>query len=223
MGLEDWLVIADKAYFALAIVAAIATAGTVVAGITQNRLNARIGAEKDHQLSISQSEASDRIAGANRLVAEANERGAAAQARAAEAEARAAEANKAAEGERLARVKLQASLASRRLGREEASRLTASFSKIQTRVPTIKITILGDQEAHTFGMELAQAIQAAGIEIQFYETGVMFPPRYGIQVEDTADGRLKTAFASSGLTDIQYFLTSSNTPSIIVGLKPPPF
>jgi hypothetical protein len=47
VALEDWLVWADRAYFGAAIAAAVLTAITVVAGIAQNRLNARISENRD--------------------------------------------------------------------------------------------------------------------------------------------------------------------------------
>lgn len=67
MGAQGWLVWADRAYFGFAIIAAIATGLTIVAGIAQNRLNARISEQKDRDFKAYQ------IASANRAAAEANE------------------------------------------------------------------------------------------------------------------------------------------------------
>jgi hypothetical protein len=73
MGAQGWLVWADRAYFGFAIIAAIATGITIVAGIAQNRLSARISNQKDRNLKAYQIAADLKIASADKAAAEANE------------------------------------------------------------------------------------------------------------------------------------------------------
>ena len=58
----------------------------------------------------------------------------------AEANARAAEANRIAEGERLARIKLETGLASRRLTSEQSAALTSALSAIKEQVPALQVS-----------------------------------------------------------------------------------
>jgi hypothetical protein len=76
MSLERWLIWADRAYFGMAIVAAVATALTVVARIAQNRFNARIADAKDRAFADFKLASENQARGLNVAVVEANARAA---------------------------------------------------------------------------------------------------------------------------------------------------
>lgn len=151
----------------------------------------------------------ERVAGLDVAVADAN--------------ARAAEANRMAEADRLARVKIESGLASRRLTSEQGSKLTATLALMRGRVPSINLMLLGDKEANDFGSDLLQAIRAAGIQVNISLTGMASPPSYGLHVVDTPDGALRAAFGAAGIAQVRYAASGSPTPNIFVGLKPPAF
>lgn len=136
------------------------------------------------------------------------------------ANARAAEANQVAEEERLARVRIEAGLASRRLSTAQAARFTSTLAAARDMLPALNITLLGDQEAQAFGSDIVAAAQAAEIKVSVSRVGIMAPPMYGVLVIGKSSGTLMAALAAAGVSQVQY--TSSTTPAIIVGLKPPP-
>ena len=138
------------------------------------------------------------------------------------ADARAAEANRMAEQERLARVRIEAGLASRRLSSDQTSRFVSALIAAKGTIQGVDITLLGDEEAHAFGLELARAIQSAGVPVDITQVGVMAPPRYGLLVMDTPAGALKAVLDAADVP-AQYTSATRAVPSILVGLKPPPF
>jgi hypothetical protein len=143
-----------------------------------------------------------------------------ARAAAAEAAARAAEANRLAENERLARVKIEAGLASRRLTDEQITKLASAFSKIKGQLSPIKFGRLGDKEAHDFATDILKAADASGIAIELSEIGAQSPPRHGLKIYD---GLLKVAFDSAGIKVDEVIPNTNAILMIFVGLKPPPF
>jgi hypothetical protein len=186
MSLERLVIWADRAYFAMAIIAAIATGLTIVAGIWQNRLNAAISDTKDRAFADFKLATENETQALTAAVAEAN--------------ARAAEANKVAEQERLARMKIEAGLASRRLSPEQASRFIASLAASRGAVPAIAVTVLGDMEARGFAEDLARAIDRAGISVRVDATGVMVPPPYGLIVTDAPTSAIRRSLDAAGLS-----------------------
>jgi hypothetical protein len=134
--------------------------------------------------------------------------------------ARAAEANRIAEGERLARVKLEAQLASRHLTDEQKSKLTAALIKLQPKPTTLRFGRLGDKEANEYATEILIAVNNSGISTSVQDFGTQTPPRYGLKI--TSD--LKPAFDTAGIA--AEVLPGNQSPpptTIFVGLKPPPF
>jgi hypothetical protein len=162
-----------------------------------------------------------RISAAELELQKSRERTAALTASVAEANARAAEANKIAEQERLARRRIEAGLASRRLSPEQASRFVASLTPFRGVMPAVSVTVLGDAEAKGFAEDLARAIDRAGIPVHLDLTGVMVPPPYGLIVTDTPTSAIRGALNTAGIP-AQYRLETAETPRIVVGLKPPP-
>jgi hypothetical protein len=135
------------------------------------------------------------------------------------ARAAAAEANRIAENERLARVKIEAGLASRRLTDEQITKLASAFSKIKGHLSPIKFGRLGDKEAHDFATDILKAVDASGIAIELSEIATQSPPRYGLKI---SDGLLKAAFDSAGIK-VDEIIPPNAILMIFVGLKPPPF
>ena len=142
--------------------------------------------------------------------------------RIAQADARAAEANRLAEGERLARIKIEAGLASRRLSPEQMSKFASTLRAKRGSLLGVIVTVLGDQEAHEFGLYIAKAVDAAGIPVRVDVTSIMVPPPYGLHVADTPSGTLKAALDAADVP-AQYDRAPSSSPNILVGLKPPAF
>jgi hypothetical protein len=141
----------------------------------------------------------------------------------ADADARAADANRIAEGERLARIKIEAGLASRRLTPDQSAKLTAALRGMAAQVPVINVTRLGDKEAFDFGTDLIQAIRAAGVQVNLSQIGMVTPPPYGLNVADNPAGALREALEAASISPVTYAVNTSAIPSILIGLKPPPF
>jgi outer membrane murein-binding lipoprotein Lpp len=140
----------------------------------------------------------------------------------AKALAQAAEANRIAEEERLARVKIEARLASRKLSPEQVSDLASAIKDLKLPVKAIKITRLGDSEAHEYATSIMVAINNAGLYPAVTDIGTLSPPMYGIFVTP----HLKPAFDKAGIP-VDGLLPSPEGldpfPEILVGLKQPPF
>lgn len=140
----------------------------------------------------------------------------------AKANAQAAEANRIAEGERLARVKLESQLASRRLSPEQVNNLSTALKNLGLPINAVQITRLGDHEAHEYATSIAVAISNSGIYAAMRDVGTLSPPQYGLRV--TPD--LKSAFDNAGIAvDALMRASEGITPvsAIFVGLKSPPF
>jgi hypothetical protein len=137
------------------------------------------------------------------------------------AEERAAEANRTAEGERLARVKLEAQLAGRRLTDEQKAKLASALAAMRSQLPSITVMRLGDKEAHEYATDFIRVIHGVGIPVSIEDIGNILPPRYGI--ESTSD--LRTSFEKAELKLTRVFGENEGYPSprILIGLKLPPF
>jgi hypothetical protein len=138
----------------------------------------------------------------------------------AEATARAADANRVAEGERLARVKLETQLARRRLTDDQKSKLANALARLRLQIPSISVARLGDKEAHEYAEDFLLVLNNAGISPSLYEMGSQNIPRYGLKVTE----ELKPAFDEAEIK-IDAILSSGQArlPTIFVGLKPPAF
>lgn len=128
------------------------TAAAALAGILAWIFSSRLATEKDAALKRFQEESKIAIASADARSAEANER--------------AAEANKIAEGERLARVKLEATLAKRSslMSQPKQNELAARLAKFKGQRGTI-IASPSTQESEWFVRVLAAPLRQAGWDI----------------------------------------------------------
>jgi hypothetical protein len=93
----------------------------------------------------------------------------------ADATARAAEANRIAEGERLARVKLEMQLASRHLTNEQKAKLIDLLTTLQPKPKTIIMGTIGDREANEYAAEIIRCVDAAGIYPAVQFSGTVTP------------------------------------------------
>jgi hypothetical protein len=135
MTLEGWLSVADRAYFGAAVIALIATAVTIVAGVAQNRLSARISDNKDRAFNEFRVTSETRVAELQKLTAEANQK---------------------AEEERLARVKIEARLAPRSVSPEQFAAIVSALAPF----PATPISIWQAGETPEIG-SVARTVLAA--------------------------------------------------------------
>jgi hypothetical protein len=188
---------------------------SLVVGVVATALIVWMGNVKEGYWDADRQRSRERVAGLESGVADAN--------------ARAAEANRIAESERLARIKIEAGLASRHLTQEQHSKLVAALLASKERLPSVGVLLLGDKEAADFGREIATVFGEANIPVQLIGAGVMSPPPYGIQITDDANGTLAAAFNAaqipSTVATIRMTLPGPRAggPAVLVGLKPPPF
>jgi hypothetical protein len=104
------------------------------------------------------------IARANEASAQAQARVAAASAEAAKATERAAEATKAAEAEKIERLKLEAQIAPRRITSDQAREVTKSCAHL--RNVSVEITSYAmDAESTVLALQISRALQAAGMHV----------------------------------------------------------
>lgn len=206
MGPERWLVWADRAYFGMAIIAAVATALTVVAGIWQYRLNARISDGKDRQLAEYQSDAGLRIASANVQAEKARQLAAEAQAATAKATLATEELRKQTTGRTMPDDQIQ----------EIASALRGTGVHLRIECP------FGDAEAAVYAAQINIMLTAAGVDtgkVNLRYDGMFF----GIALtgpDDTYTQILRRSFESRG-AKVTY--TPSSTYSLYIGNRLPPF
>lgn len=131
------------------VVGALATIAVVASGkIKEGRLNQEL------------KEAREQIAISNQKAAEANQKAAEANLKAAEATQKAAEATQKAAEEKLARVKIEESIAWRRISNDQQSKLKNKLIKYAGH-PVNFWYGAGDKEAETFAWELANTFNAA--------------------------------------------------------------
>lgn len=175
-----------------------AVTGTLAA--IASGLSSWVGSEVSSKL---QREADERITAAEFELQKSRERTAQLGTAVAEANARAAEANRVAEQERLARVRIEAGLASRRLSAVRAARFTSTLAAARAALHTLNTTLLGDQEAQAFGSDIVAAAQASGVMVRVSSVGMMIPPPFGIFVADTPSGALKAAFTAAEIPQVQ--------------------
>jgi hypothetical protein len=186
MASEDWLPWADRVYFGAAIAAVVATAITIVAGIAQNRLNARISDNKDRAFNEFRITSDTRVAELQKLTAEANQR---------------------AEEERLARIKIEERLAPRSIAPERFVNLVAALSRF--RGTSIAVWQVGEAaEIGNVSQSAFLALRVASWDVNFWVwvgvgpvAGIIISVQPGADVKliEAADA-LATALTAAGLS-----------------------
>ncbi len=142
----------------------------------------------------------------------------------AHAEQQAAESNKIAEEERLARVKIEERLASRRISSNYHSAFVAALKPFAGSI--VEITKLGDFEAGQFADEIISVFAAAGWNRRLTTVGVYSPPTYGVvcSINETSPAGKALAAILGKLPNVQIRSAPelSIVATIFVGLRPPP-
>ncbi len=177
MTLEGWLGVADKAYFGAAIIALIATALTIVAGVAQNRLNARISDNKDRAFNEFRVASETRVAVLQKLTAEANQR---------------------TEEERTARLALEAKFAWRIIPKDVGDKVKGALT---SKLGLIKVAyIANDPESLFVATQIISILKASGQE--YYPEAETYYQRlfFGIIIpgpDNDAVSALRQAFSGA--------------------------
>jgi F0F1-type ATP synthase membrane subunit b/b' len=179
---------------------------------------------------------SRQVAAANASAADAKERTATAESTLAEAKSqaamasqKAAEAGLAAESERLARVKLEAQIAPRRLSAEQRGAVAAACKRFVGRTIAIQSYSI-DVEGRILGQQIADALREAGLVVRTNLAGLMpiGPFQTGIHIHgSSADADLAMALMivlkQQGGLDVEWPHTAKGDPgevSVTVAAKP---
>lgn len=181
--------------------------GSLVVGVVSTVLIVWMGSAKETYWDLDRQQSRERVAALDVAVAQANER--------------AALANEKAESERLARLRLEAQLAPRRLTGLQTDLLTTALSAMKERIPKLVVTRLGDREAHDFANDILACADKAGMPMALRDIGMMTPPLYGVQIVDTPDGVIAAAFASANVKATAIANINGDAGQIFVGLKIP--
>jgi hypothetical protein len=135
----------------------------------------------------------ERVALAERASAESNQK-------ASEAVARAAEANEIAEGERLARVRLEKELAWRTLTDEQRIKFVLATKQFSGQ-PFDIVTYQDDAEAMYFSADLVRLLRGAGWQYEKQQGFLAFSLEMGVSVETAPSKADALAPAAKALTD----------------------
>jgi hypothetical protein len=185
---------------------------------------------------ISRNEADTALA--RKTAATANEGAATANANAATANENAAKANERTEllrqsnlevqreleRERMERLRLEESVAPRRLSDEQRSSLITALRSAPQPL-TVQVTLLGDQEAGTYGKAILEALNAANVQGSAGRAGIMTPPPYGIKLTlqqgNPKSVAIKAAFEQAHIPITSSFAdTGAFDARILIGLRP---
>jgi len=172
-------------------------------------------------------EAIERAGKAEENLAGANERAASANERAAKAEEHAAEANKIAEGERLERLKLEASLKPRRLTAEQKEKLTTLLKPFSAMPINLAWVGSGGQEVADLASDMFDAMTKAGITnpsknilMDQYFRGVQLGAGNDRQAEAEIIAGFLIESGLSGKPVVARPEANAQTLTIVIGSKP---
>jgi hypothetical protein len=226
MSPDRWLSWADWIYFSAAAIALLATAVTVLAGIAQHRLSARISDKKDrqfaefrvqaqHAIELTQAEADLAKAETAKVTQEA----AKFHQRAEQLALEAAQANQHLEQERTNRLKLQAALTSRHLSPEHIDHMA---NALHGKLKEATINFGQDQEQIAFASDIANMLTRAGIRPRPIRFGLTTNQPVGLALTGTeADvSLLAGVFREAGFEASNNIQATIAVPVISVGTKP---
>ena len=128
------------------------------------------------------------------------------------------------ERERSARLKLEAQIAPRSLATAQREALDKALSSAPKPL-TVKLILLGDQEAKMYGEQILSILQGAKIQVNINRAGIYVPPPYNIQItlqKNSAKSlSIKNAFEKANIPATFLFgNTGQFDAQILVGLKP---
>jgi hypothetical protein len=143
---------------------------------------------------------------------------------AAEALRQAADANRMAEQERLARIKIEETLAWRRISPGEYKALVSALRPHAGA--SVQVLKLGDMEAATFADDLIKTLRDSGWLVNVESAEYVVPIPYGLQcsIDGTIPAGRALAEVLKALPTAQIRSVSGSPPvaRIVVGLRPPP-
>ena len=128
------------------------------------------------------------------------------------------------ERERSARLKLEAQIAPRSLATAQREALDKALSSAPKPL-TVKLILLGDQEAKMYGEQILSILQGAKIQVNINVAGIYAPPPYNIQITLQTNSAkslsIKNAFEKANIPATFLFgNTGQFDAQILVGLKP---
>ena len=128
------------------------------------------------------------------------------------------------ERERSARLKLEAQIAPRSLATAQREALDKALSSAPKPL-TVKLILLGDQEARMYGEQILSILQGAKIQVNINEAGIYAPPPYNIQITLQTNSAkslsIKNAFEKANIpATFSFDNTGQFDAQILVGLKP---
>lgn len=128
------------------------------------------------------------------------------------------------ERERSARLKLEAQIAPRSLATAQREALDKALSSAPKPL-TVKLILLGDQEAGMYGEQILSILQGAKIQVDIIKVGMYTPPPYNIQITLQTNSvkslSIKNAFEKANIpATFSFDNTSQFDAQILVGLKP---
>lgn len=194
--------------------ASIALVGSLLFGLVATVIIVWMGITKEHHWDLLREQSEREIAGINkqaeqlRADAEASKADIAkANERASVANQAASEANKIAEGEKLARVKLEIALAPRRLSTEQRKKLSSLLSADKENWIGIAAA-MSSAEAQQFALDFKSVFEDAGWKVRFSQawlSGTNVGISIASETEDVSNGKnmllfLKTTFAQADLS-----------------------
>lgn len=128
------------------------------------------------------------------------------------------------EKERMDRLRLEASIAPRRLSDSQRLSLVSGLQAAPQPL-AIEFTLIGDQEATQYGNAIGAVLEAAKVQGQLVQIGAMAPPRYGVTLTLKKDSQkslaIKAAFDKAQIpVSISFADIGTFDAKILVGLRP---
>ena len=126
--------------------------------------------------------------------------------------------------ERIERLRLEASIAPRRLSDHQRSSFIYALRSVPQPL-TIEFNVIGDQEATLYGEAIVAALDAAGVQGSMNRIGMMAPPPYGVLLT-LRNGSQKALAIKAAFEGAQIPVTSlfadigTFDAKILVGLRP---
>jgi hypothetical protein len=140
-----------------------------------------------------------------------------------DADRKISEANERAAKANLETERLRQQFASRRLSAEQAKLLLVELNRIREEISLVTIFRLGEIEANAYATDILKVFSGAGIRTNVIDSGSMSPPTYGIYISGTGKAKILAAFAAAEIEAKTSPTSEITFPSIVIGLKPPPF
>lgn len=175
------------------------TALTVVASFAMWKTSTLIEAEKDRQLEWFKADSAERVALLQKETKDAQLQ---------------------LEAERANRLKLQESLSSRHLSPERSAALS---NGVRGTAGSVQMVFTSDAESLAFAQDIANALVNGGVQVSTTVIGSMSPKPYGITIYVNSATHPLIAAMRDAEVAFEIKIAPAETPSILVGEKPPPF